>query len=91
MLYVAVNTIILDFAVICLPFCGETPVSVTTNHRIGMTQAVHAQLMNHTSTIDGIISAIGNSFTLAIRNPVASMIRPPQALKSSIIDGDVSG
>lgn len=34
---------------------------------------------------------MGKSFIFVIRNPVASMIIPPQALKSLIIEGEVKG
>ena len=37
------------------------------------------------STIAGIISAVGKFFSFTIRNPVASIRNPPQALKSLII------
>lgn len=44
-----------------------------------------------TRTIAGIISAIGKSSSFTIRKPVANMMNPPQALKSLIMDGLVSG
>lgn len=43
------------------------------------------------NTIAGIISAVGKFFSFTIRNPVASIRNPPQALKSLIIPGVVSG
>lgn len=43
------------------------------------------------STMAGIISAIGKFFSFTIRKPVASIRKPPQALKSLIIVGVVSG
>ena len=43
------------------------------------------------STIAGIMSAIGNSLTFIIRNPVARRSTPPQALKSPIISGVQKG
>ena len=43
------------------------------------------------STIAGIISAVGKFFSFTIRNPVASIRKPPQALKSLIMPGVVNG
>ena len=57
----------------------------------GKTYAVHSALNGITRIMAGIISAIGNILTFIIRNPVASMINPPHALKSLIISGVVSG
>jgi hypothetical protein len=37
----------------------------------------------------GIISPVGKSLSLNIRNPIAKSIIPPTALKSSIITGVV--
>ena len=51
----------------------------------------HNQLIGITITIAGIISAIGNSLTLIILNPVAIIKKPAQALKSLIIAGVVNG
>ncbi len=39
----------------------------------------------------GILAAEGKSLILAIQNPVANIKNPPQALKSAIISGVVSG
>ena len=39
----------------------------------------------------GIMSAVGNIFNLIMRNPVATIRRPPQALKSFTMAGVVSG
>ena len=50
------------------------------NHDSGMTR-----------TMAGIMSAVGNAFSCMILKPVASMRKPPQALKSLIIAGVVSG
>jgi hypothetical protein len=47
--------------------------------------------MGITKSIAGIISAVGNILTLIMRNPVASIKNPPQALKSKIMDGVVKG
>ena len=44
-----------------------------------------------TRIIAGIISAIGKFLILTIRKPVAKIRNPPQALKSLIIAGVVSG
>lgn len=52
---------------------------------------VHIQDKGMTITMAGIISAIGNSLTLIIRNPVANIKKPPHALKSAIISGVVNG
>ena len=50
---------------------------------------------NHDSGITiimaGIMSAVGNILTRIIRKPVATMRKPPQALKSAIISGVVNG
>ena len=43
------------------------------------------------STIAGIMSAVGKFFSFTIRKPVASIRNPPQALKSLIMPGVVSG
>lgn len=44
-----------------------------------------------TKIIAGIISAIGNILSFTILKPVANIRKPPQALKSEIIDGVVNG
>ena len=44
-----------------------------------------------TRIIAGSISAMGNILTLIIRKPVASIRKPPQALKSLIMEGVVWG
>lgn len=44
-----------------------------------------------TITMAGIMSAVGNILTRIIRKPVATMRKPPQALKSAIISGVVNG
>ena len=43
------------------------------------------------STIAGIMSAVGKFFSFTIRKPIASIRNPPQALKSLIMPGVVSG
>ncbi len=40
-----------------------------------------------TKIIAGIISAIGNILSFTILKPVANIRKPPQVLKSEIIDG----
>lgn len=52
---------------------------------------VHIQLIGITKSIAGIMSAVGNILTLIIRKPVASIRKPPQALKSRIMAGVVKG
>lgn len=52
---------------------------------------VHIQLIGITKSMAGIISAMGKSSILAIRQPVAIRRKPPTDLKSAIIDGVVSG
>lgn len=47
--------------------------------------------MGMTRSMEGIMSAVGNIFTLIIRKPVASIKTPPQALKSKIMSGVVKG
>ena len=54
--------------------------TLTQNQESGMTRIMA-----------GIMLAIGNIFSLTIRKPVASIRKPPQALKSAIISGVVSG
>ena len=54
--------------------------TLTQNHDKGITR-----------TIAGIISAVGNILTRIIRKPVATIKKPPQALKSAIISGVVNG
>ena len=46
-----------------------------------------SQLIGITKSIAGIISATGKFRILHMRKPVASMMNPPQALKSLIIAG----
>jgi len=44
-----------------------------------------------TMIIAGIISAVGKFFSFTMRKPVASIKKPPQALKSLIMTGVVRG
>ena len=60
-------------------------------YKSGIIQFTQNQLSGMTKTMAGIISAIGNSFTLIIRNPVANIKNPPHALKSAIMSGVVNG
>ena len=62
--------------------------SYYSNGRITLTQNQESGM---TRIMAGIISAIGNIFSFTIRKPVASIRKPPQALKSAIISGVVSG
>ena len=62
--------------------------TIYSNGKITFTQSHERGI---TRTIAGIISAIGNIFSLTIRKPVASIKKPPQALKSAIISGVVNG
>lgn len=50
-------------------------------------KVVHICERGMTRIIAGIISAMGNSFTLIMRKPVASKRTPPHALKSLIMAG----
>ena len=61
------------------------------HYKRGRIQLHHAQLMGMTSIMAGIMSATGKSFILAMRSPVATSMKPPQALKSLIISGVVRG
>lgn len=56
-----------------------------------MRYVVQRKLIGITSIMAGIISAVGRFFIFIIRKPVASIRKPPQALKSSIITGEVIG
>ena len=56
-----------------------------------MRKLLQRWLSGMTRIIAGIMSAVGNMESPRIRNPVATMIIPPQALKSFIIDGVVNG
>ena len=58
---------------------------------MGTMQLTHNALIGMTRIIAGIMSAMGNSLIFAIRRPVASRMKPPQALKSLIMVGVVSG
>ena len=57
----------------------------------GINTVAHRWLQGITRIIAGSISAIGNILIFAIRNPVAIIKIPPQALKSAIISGVVRG
>lgn len=61
------------------------------SYSIGTTTFPQNQLTGMTSTIAGIISATGKLWIFAMRKPVARRRKPPQALKSAIISGVVSG
>ena len=54
-------------------------------------QLLHSQLKGMASTMAGIMSAMGNDLILVIRRPVATIRKPPQALKSAIMSGVVMG
>ena len=57
----------------------------------GRSTVCQNELKGITKIIAGSMSAIGNILIFAIRNPVAIIRIPPQALKSAIISGVVSG
>ena len=65
--------------------------SYYSNGRITLTQNQESGMTRIMGIMAGIISAIGNIFSFTIRKPVASIRKPPQALKSAIISGVVSG
>ena len=64
----------------------------STIFALGRTSATtESKIVDMASTMAGIISATGNIFTRIIRKPVARRRTPPQALKSLIMTGVVSG
>ena len=73
-------------------FClSERKIVASCFHNKGKMISVQSQLHGRINNMVGILAAEGKSLILAIQNPVANIKNPPQALKSAIISGVVSG